>query len=62
MPSTKPAPAPAHRPRTHTDPSQKERLKKFRATDSEWAEFLEYLPGDSRAAFILLLEKLRTGK
>lgn len=62
MPNAKPTTNPAHRPRVHTDPDQKERVKKFRATEAEWAEFLAHLPGDSRAAFTLLLEKLRSGK
>ena len=44
----------AGRPVVHTDPEIKERLKKFRATDEEWEEFLDMLPGDSRQAFLYL--------
>jgi len=44
----------AGRPFTHTDPEIKERLKKFRATDEEWAEFLNRLPDDSREAFLAI--------
>lgn len=44
----------AGRPITHNDPTVKERTKKFRATDQEWAEFLNRLPKDSREAFQVL--------
>ena len=44
----------AGRPITHTDPTIKERLKKFRATDQEWTEFLDLLPSDSREAFLVI--------
>ena len=48
----------AGRPFTHTDPEIKERTKKFRATDQEWAEFLSLLPDDSREAFKVLSRKV----
>ena len=44
----------AGRPFTHTDPEIKERTKKFRATDQEWAKFLDLLPDDSRDAFLMI--------
>ena len=44
----------AGRPITHTDPEIKERLKKFRATDQEWEDFLYLMPNDSRDAFLFL--------
>lgn len=46
----------AGRPITHNDPEIKERTKKFRATDEEWAEFLDLLPDDSRDAFLVLIK------
>lgn len=48
----------AGRPVTHTDPEIKERTKKFRATDEEWAEFLDMLPNDSREAFLYLKNRI----
>ena len=45
----------AGRPVVHTDPTIRERTKKFRATDEEWEEFLDMLPGDSREAFHYLV-------
>ena len=44
----------AGRPVTHNDPDIKERTKKFRATDQEWADFLTQLPDDTREAFLKL--------
>ena len=46
----------AGRPVIHTDPEIRERTKKFRATDQEWAEFLDRLPNDSREAFQMLIK------
>ena len=45
----------AGRPVTHTDPEIKERLKRFRATDQEWEEFMRQLPDDTQDAFQYLL-------
>jgi hypothetical protein len=36
-----------------------EHIKKFRATEEEWKEFLELCPDDSREAFQLVLGALR---
>jgi hypothetical protein len=44
----------AGRPVIHTDPTIKERTKKFRATDSEWELFVSQLPADTRNAFVYL--------
>ena len=44
----------AGRPIIHNHPEIKERTKKFRATDEEWAEFLGLLPNDSREAFLAI--------
>jgi len=50
----------AGRPVVHTDPEIKERAKKFRATDQEWAEFLDLLPDNSREAFQLTVQALKS--
>lgn len=42
----------------HTNPDEKERVKKYRATDSEWERFKELTPSNSRAAFLLILDLL----
>ena len=45
----------AGRPVVHTDPQIKERLKRFRATDQEWEQFLDLLPDNTREAFEYLI-------
>jgi hypothetical protein len=34
-------------------------LKKFRASDKDWQEFLSYLTGDAKADFLLILTALK---
>jgi hypothetical protein len=41
----------AGRPITHNDPAIKERAKKFRAIDKDWAYFLSRLPDNTEDAF-----------
>lgn len=36
------------------------RLKKFRASDEDWAEFMSYLTGDAKNDFILVLYAFRS--
>jgi len=50
----------AGRPIVHTDPTIKERTKKFRATDEEWAGFMDLLPDNSREAFQLTVQALKS--
>jgi len=42
----------------HTNPDEKERTKKYRATDPEWERFKKLIPSNSRTAFLLILDLL----
>lgn len=42
----------------HTNPDEKERSKKYRATNAEWERFKELTPTNSREAFLQILDLL----